>query len=214
MSTWLAFDFFAGGGLDRIKEHGAAFRARQVGRMELVGCTEANAALIETSTGALLSALEAHVVEHHFLFGTRPSLAEFAIFGQLSQLATDPSAQDMMRPDYPYTYRWLAHLDDLSGLEGESAESKSGTSTSVSSILKIVGAVYLPFLAANARALADGASRFSIEAFGLRYEQAPFKYQAKCLSELKRAYSNLPREAVAGLTPLLDATACLRHLTE
>lgn len=66
---------------------------------------------------AVLAALEAHVVEHHCLFGTRPSLAEFGIFGQLSQLGTDPTAQTIMRADYPYTYRWLAHIDDMSGVE-------------------------------------------------------------------------------------------------
>lgn len=212
MSTWLAFDFFAGGGVGQIEEHGAAFRARQVGRMELVGCTDTNAALIEATTRGLLSALEAHVVNHHFVFGGRPSLAEFALFGQLSQLATDPTAQEMMRADFPYTYRWLAHIDDLSGLEGKWSEGETHTPTVVVDILKLIGAVYLPFLAANADALAGGVAQVSLDALGLRYEQPPFKYQAKCLAELKRAYCGLPPETSSRLTPLLEATGCLQHL--
>lgn len=116
MSKWLAFDAFKGGGLDQINPFSTQFRERQVGRMALVGCTRENFPLIEASTRTVLDALEEHVVIKHCLFGTRPSLAEFGIFGQLSQLGTDPTAQTMMRADYPFSYRWLAHIDDMSGI--------------------------------------------------------------------------------------------------
>ena len=101
MSCWLAFDNLKGGGLERSQAFAQQFRARQVGRMAMVGCTAENFALIEASTRAVLAALEAHVVNRHCLFGTRPSLAEFSLFGQLSQLGTDPTAQAMMRADFP-----------------------------------------------------------------------------------------------------------------
>lgn len=188
MSRWLAFDNMKGGGLAQSQGFAEQFRARQVGRMALVGCTRENFPLIEASTRAVLAALEAHVVGRHCLFGTRPSLAEFGIYGQLSQLGTDPTAQAMMRADYPYTYRWLAHVDDMSGLEGTW---EPGFSSVVAELVRISGQVYVPFLRANEQAAEAGAETFRMEAMGLPYEQGVFKYQLKCLRELRSRYARL-----------------------
>ena len=58
MSRWLAFDSAKGGGLEQSQQFAQMFRARQVGRMALVGCTRENFPLIEASTRAVLDALE------------------------------------------------------------------------------------------------------------------------------------------------------------
>lgn len=192
MSRWLAFDNLKGGGLETSQKFAEMFRARQVSRMALVGCTAENFPLIEASTRAVLAALEAHVVNRHCLFGTRPSLAEFGIYGQLSQLGTDPTAQAMMRADYPYTYRWLAHVDDMSGLEGEW---EAGFAPVVAQLVRIASEVYVPFLAVNEAAAEAGAETFRMEAMGLPYEQGVFKYQLKCLRELRARHAALPSEA-------------------
>ena len=155
-----------------------------------------------SSPGGVLAALEAHVVERFCLFGTRPSLAEFSIFGQLSQLGTDPTPQAMMRSDYPYTYRWLAHIDDMSGLEGEW---EPGFAPVVAELVRIAAAVYAPFLAANAAAAEAGAETFRMEAMGLPYEQGVFKYQLKCLADLRSRYAALDGPARAEVDPLLGA---------
>jgi len=188
MSRWLAFDNMKGGGLEQSQHFAEQFRARQVSRMALVGCTRENFPLIEASTRAVLSALEAHVVNRHCLFGTRPSMAEFGIYGQLSQLGTDPTPQAMMRADYPYTYRWLAHIDDMSGLEGDW---EPGFAPVVAELVRIAGQVYVPFLRANEQAAEAGAETFRMEAMGLPYTQGVFKYQIKCLRELRARYARL-----------------------
>lgn len=192
MSRWLAFDNMKGGGLAQSQGFAEQFRARQVGRMALVGCTRENFPLIEASTRAVLAALEAHVVNRHCLFGTRPSMAEFGIYGQLSQLGTDPTPQVMMRADYPYTYRWLAHIDDMSGLEGEW---EPGISPVVAELVRISAQVYVPFLRANEQAAEAGKETFRMEAMGLPYSQGVFKYQLKCLRELRARYARLEPSA-------------------
>jgi glutathione S-transferase len=101
MSRWLAFDALKGGGVDKSQAFASTFRDRQVGRMAMVGCTRENFSLIEASTRAVLAALEAHAVSNHCSLGTRPSLAELGLYGQLSQLCVEPTAQAMMRADYP-----------------------------------------------------------------------------------------------------------------
>jgi glutathione S-transferase len=192
MSRWLSFDNLKGGGLAASQGFAAAFRERQVGRMAIVGCTAENFPLIEASTRAVLAALERHVVERHCLFGTRPSLAEFGLFGQLSQLGTDPTPQAMMRADYPYTYRWLAHLDDMSGVEGDW---EPGFAPVVRELVRIAGDVYAPFLRANAEAADGGEAEFTMTAMGMPYSQGTFRYQVKCLADLRSRYGALDTAA-------------------
>jgi glutathione S-transferase len=202
MSRWLAFDNLKGGGLETSQGFAEAFRSRQVGRMAIVGCTRENFPLIEASTQAVLAALEAHVVNRHSLFGTRPSLAEFSIYGQLSQLGTDPTPQAMMRAEFPYSYRWLAHVDDMSGVDGEWEDEIAPV---VAELVRIAGEVYAPFLLANAAASETGAETFSMTTMGLPYAQGTFKYQVKCLADLRARYAALDRDAKAVVDPILGS---------
>jgi glutathione S-transferase len=216
MSRLLAFDAMKGGGLAASQGFAEQFRARQVGRMAIVGCAAENFPLIEASTRAILGALEAHVVDNHCLFGTRPSMAEFGVYGQLSQLGVDPTAQAMMRKDYPYSFRWLLHIDDMSGINGEWETETAGADAPFAPIitawLQQVGEIYMPFLCANAAAIAAGDETFSITAMGLPYTQGVFKYQVKCLADLRERYADLDNAARAKVDPLLAQTGCLDAL--
>lgn len=212
MSRWLAFDQMKGGGIGKSQAAAEMFRQRQVGRMGIVGCTEANFPLIEASTRAVLAALEAHVTDRHCLFGSRPSLAEFGLYGQISQLGVDPTPEAMLRRDYPYVLRWLLHIDDMSGIDGEWDAPDAPPAPVVEALLGIIGALYFPFLIANATALAAGAETFRFTALGHDYTQGTFKYQAKCLADLRARFAALPADARAGLEPLLARTGCLAPL--
>jgi glutathione S-transferase len=212
MSEWLAFDRLKGKGRDTILGAAAEFRARQVGRMALVGCTPQNAPIIEASGHRILSLFEAHVTEETYLFGTRPSLADFGWYGQLSQLSTDPTPQEMMRRDYPFTYRWVANLDDASGVEGAWRMAERPQPHAVERLLRLAGEIYFPFLAANAAAVEKGAPTFSLALPGGTYSQGAFKYQARCLSELRAAYARLDAGTKAAVDPLLVDAQCLEPL--
>lgn len=209
VSRWLAFDRMTGGGIVQSQAAAEIFRARQVGRMEIVGCTEANFPLIEASTRAVLAALEAHVTDRHCLFGTRPSLAEFGLYGQVSQLGADPTPEAMLRRDYPYVLRWLLHIDDMSGIEGDWDAPEAPLAPAATALLAVIGSVYSPFLLGNAAALAAGAESFEFDAMGHRYRQGTFKYQAKCLADLRARFESLPAGARGWLTPLLAAAGCM-----
>jgi len=187
MSEWLAFDRLRGSGRETVLRAAKLFRERQVGRMALVGCTPGNAPVIEESTWKILSVFETMVTERLYLFGGRPSLADFGWFGQLSQLAVDPTPQDLMRAEFPFTFRWIANLDDASGVEG--AWGSAGEA--VCSLVRLAGEIYFPFLLANAAAVAKGEPTFTVELLGKPYTQGAFKYQAKCLAELRAAYARL-----------------------
>jgi glutathione S-transferase len=214
MSEWLAFDRLGGGGFEGIKRHADAFRERQVGRMALVGCTPENAPIIEDTARTLAAIFEAHVLERPFLFGSRPSLAEFGWYGQFSQLIVDPTPNDLLREIAPFTVRWLMHMDDLSGVDGAWRAEGEPLPPAVDRLLAFAGAVYLPFLEANAQAVADGREMFTVELLGQPFTQAPFKYQARCLEDLRRAFVDLPKDAQDRIGPRLETAGVLPRLTK
>lgn len=186
------------------------FRDRQRSRMAMVGCTPANAPLIEAGYARLLDALGPYVAGDGYLFGSRPSLADFALYGQLAQLTIDPAPLRVCRAHAPAVEAWTITLDDAAGIEGEWRPERGAAVREA--LLEMIGAEYLPFLAANAAALADGAGDVALEIRGLRYAQAPFAYQGKCYAEIRARWQQLDAAARAALTPLLGRTGCLAHL--
>ena len=75
-----------------------------------------------------------------------------------------------------------------------------------------MGAEYLPFLAANAQALAEARSEVVVTLRGQQYRQAPFGYQGKCYADLRARWAALPDESQDSLRPPLEATGCLDWL--
>ncbi len=212
MSEWLAFDRLSGHGRDTILKSAKAFRDRQVGRMALVGCTPENAPIIEESAKQILAVFEAHVTEEPFLFGTRPSLADFGWMGQLSQLAVDPTPQDLMREVAPFTFRWLMDLDDASGIDGAWRDPAAPLPPAIPALLKMAGEVYFPFLLANAAAFEKGEKTFSVTLLGRTYTQGTFRYQQRCLWDLRERYAKLDGVARDKIDPMLEDAGCLEPL--
>ena len=189
------------------------FRQRQISRMVILGATSENRPLLEESYLRILAAFEPHVGMNNYLFGGRPSLADFAWFGQLSEMATDPTPMRIMRAKAPFTDHWVRRLDDASGVEGDWHPREQALGGMVEALLKISGELYLPFLVANAEAFAKGLERLEMNVWGLPYALAPFKYQVKCLQQLRDKFSALDADSRTALRPVLERTGCWKHLT-
>ena len=188
------------------------FRLRQIGRMPILGATEANRKLLEESYRRILLAFEPHVGMNRYLFGSRPSLADFAWFGQLSEMATDPTPMRIMRGIAPFTDHWVRRLDDASGVAGEWAPREQAVSGWAEALLRIAGELYLPFLAANEQAFNRNLDRLEIEVWTLPYALSPFKYQVKCLQRLRDRFAALPAPDREALRPVLTRTGCWEFL--
>lgn len=212
-SQWIARDRLGPAGAPAVDRLAREFTERQVARMALVGVQEANRPVLAESYRRVLALFDAHLADAEFLFGDRPSLADFAWYGQLWDMGIDPSPAVQMRATAPRVFPWLLRMDDLSGQEGDRWRALGdGLSFAASELLSMAGDVYLPFLDANARALEQGSERFSLRLLGHEFEQAPFGYQAKCLRQLRELHAALPMQSRAALDPLLEQANCLRWL--
>ena len=189
-----------------------AFNDRQVGRMALVGCTEQNRPVIEESYRCVLDALDRQVRTLPFLLGSRPSLGDFGIYGQLQILSVDPTPAAEMRNRAPDLFCWLMRLDDASGVEGTWIDADEPLPQGVTDLLRHAAVTYLPFLHANAQALQEGREALDVELLGRPYAQAPFRYQGKCYDALRKKFAALPEASRRRLAPVLEEAGCLRYL--
>jgi glutathione S-transferase len=212
VSRWAAEEWSVSNAEPGSAEEIEQFRLRQISRMPILGATAGNRPLLEASYLRILAAFEPHVGMTKYLFGSRPSLADFAWFGQLSELATDPTPMRIIRQNAPFTDHWVRRLDDASGVDGEWYSRERALSGMAEALLRIAGELYLPFLVANADALARGMERLEINVWGMPYALSPFRYQVKCLNLLRDKFAALDAVPRTALRPVLERTGCLAHL--
>ena len=117
-----------------------------------------------------------------------------------------------MRERAPDVYCWLLRLDDASGVDGTWIDPKLPLPETLTALLHHCGETYLPFLAANTRALQEGTDEVALDILGRPYAQAPFRYQGKCHDALRKKLAALPGDVRRRLDPVLEQTGCLRYL--
>lgn len=187
------------------------FSKRQIGRLGVVGSNASTSQIIEESYTRFLNALAPLIESDGFVFGARPSSADFAIYGQLTQLArVDPTPATLTQNIAPRVRAWTALMDDLSGLE--TAETMWGARNSIveliQPLLKEIGATYAPVTLANKTAFLAGEDTFETAVLGARWRQQTIKYQAKCLDQLQTVYRTLSASDKDSVNPLLKETNC------
>jgi len=190
----------------------ASYSRRQIDRLYVVGSNAVTAPIIEASYQRLIGIFDRIVQRQGFVLGSRPAAADFAIYGQLTQLGIiDPTPAQMMADASPRLRAWLDRVDDLSGLASESWLDRTALASHLGELLAEIGRVYAPFLIANAQAAAAGHTDFETTIDGKRWAQPVFPYQAKCLMILRQARASLSGEARDALDKLLAGTGC-EHL--
>jgi glutathione S-transferase len=192
---------------------GRLFAERQVARLAVVGSNAITAPLIEDSYRRLLQLLDSHLTNSRFVFGERPAAADFGLFGQLTQLVGfDPTPAAIARQLAPRVAAWVEVTEDLCGLEPDAKHwtRRAALPDTLRALLVEVGRVYVPFLLANADALARNAERVECVIDGRRWAQRPFPYQGKCLRWLREGYAALGATDRATVDELLAGTGCER----
>ena len=187
----------------------AAVAERMMGRLGFVGSNERTQPLIEKSFATALGLIDAHLATRPYLLGGRPALAYFGLWAQLYEAATDPTPGAIMRASAPNVMGWVQRM--LSPKAEGGFETLAVLAPTLMPLLaREVGALFLPWSAANAAAIERGDKSFTMNLGGTEWIQEPQKYHARSLAEIRRKFT--AAKAATGLEPLLAATGCLAGL--
>ncbi len=194
-----------------LRESGRSFAERQINRLWVVGSNETTCSTIEASYTRTLQILDRCLTGRRFLLGERPCAGDFAIYGQLTQLALfDPTPMALTMREAPRVVAWTQVLDDLSGLQvgPDSLETPESLADPVRELFAEIGRVYAPFLLANAGAIESGADQVRCEIDNAPWTQQPFPYQAKCLAVLRSHYASLEDRDRTRVDRVLEGSGC------
>ncbi len=182
---------------------------RMTGRLGFVGSSEKTKPLIEASFRNTIALLDRHLASRPYLLGGRPGLADFGLWGQLYEAATDPTPGGKMRASAPHVMAWVKRMLEPK-TEGPFEAWPALSATLMPLLTEEVGKLFLPWSVANAAAIAGGAKSFEVKLAEAAWVQEPQKYHARSLGELRRKYQ--ATKGAPGLDAILGASGCLAYL--
>jgi glutathione S-transferase len=205
----IAFQMMGAQGPLAVAQARTAVAERMTGRLGFVGSSEKTQPLIEASFKRALGLLDAHLAARPYLLGGRPALADFGLWAQFYEAATDPTPGAIMRTSAPKVMAWVQRMD--SPTVGGTFEAWPALAPTLMPLLKEeVGTLFLPWSAANAAALAADGKTFEVSLGGAAWTQAPQKYHARSLAEIRRKFA--AAGDASGLREILGDSDCLRWL--
>lgn len=189
----------------------AAVAERMMGRLGFVGSNDKTQPLIEASFKKAAALLDAHLVTRPYVLGARPSMADFGLWGQFYEAATDPTPGALLRASAPNVMAWVKRM--LSPKVEGFFETLSALSPTLMPLLKEeVAGLFLPWSQANAQAIERGDKSFTMTLGGAAWTQEPQKYHARSLAEIRRKYA--AAKGAAGLEAILTETGSLKGLAD
>ncbi len=172
------------------------------------GVDATNRELVETSFKRLIDLLENHLIKFPYLFGGRPSIADFGLWGQLYGSWMDITARNFIN-QRPNLVKWLKKMENPK-IEGDFL-GWSDVHLTIELILeKEIANVFLPWSNANYNALNDKKDTFSVSLEGKSFKQNTQKSHAKSLKELRLKYNEY--DLKESIKPILNNSGCLKFL--
>ena len=187
------------------------FTKRQIDRLYVVGSNETTAPIIEAAYTRFIGILDQLLAHKGYVLGTRPSSADFAIFGQMTQLGIiEPTSAKITRDISARVRAWIDRMDDLSGLSPKDDDwfEASNIKEALGPLLSEIGRTYTPVMLANAKAVMVGEKTFDTTVEGAPWTQPTFKYQAKTLGWIREAYFDLKSKDQNQVDEILQGTGC------
>ena len=194
-----------------LKEVKKMIHDRQHGRLWVVGSNDTTAKLIDSSYRRFVKLMDDHLSVSRFLFGEKPSSADFAIYGQLTQLiGFDPTSRRVASENSLRLVSWVDVMADLSGHDVNNSNwtCLEDSPPSLKEIMKEFGQMYVPALLANAKAIMEGDETWETEIDGSTWKQKAFPYQAKCLKWIKEEFNTLSKNDKTRIKTFLEGTGC------
>ena len=176
-----------------------------VEELETAARSVVTAPQIERSFQDAIDLVERHLIGRPYLFGGRPAFADFGLWGQIYNARRDPTPAAIVATA-PRVNQWIDRML-LPTVEGEFEPWSALAPTLMPLLEDQVGALFLPWSAANAAAIAGGDEEFTVSLKGNDWTQKPQKYHARSLAALKAKYE--AAKDAPGLRDVLGETGCL-----
>jgi len=160
----------------------------------------------------LLAILETHFLEHQFLLGFKPSIADFALYGPLKvHFYDDPQSNEIMETKAPRTCNWIQTISDLGDTRGCAGQTEfgdwidfeNGLPESLQALLSFIGKTYMPFAVSGAKACIRREKSFEAEIYGVQATFSAHQYRAWSFEQLQLRYQSLSEDDKASLEPHL-----------
>jgi glutathione S-transferase len=166
---------------------------------------------VEATYLDVLAALESVFARRPYLLGERPAEADFGFFGPMFRhFACDPVPARILRARAPGVQEWVARLWNARPERFAGAPLPDAVPSDLAPLLGLVARDYLPYLAANAEAFANRATRVRYGAGGASFDEPVKPYRVWCRDRLVRLLGALDATARASVERALGAVALAR----
>ena len=189
-----------------------SIKQRMSNRLWVIGSNENTQRTIESSFHNLLALLQEHLKDRTYIFGERPSYADFALWGQIYNAWQDPTPNKFILDKYSGLLDWIKrmHNPDNNG----AFEKWETLENTLYPILKTeVGEIFLPWSNAVTNAMNVSKEEVSVKIKGQDYIHTiggPQKYHVKSLKALKEKYNLINNKTK--INKILNEIGCLENL--
>lgn len=165
--------------------------------------------VLEKSFKRFVKLLDEHLRKHLFIFGERPSMADFAIAGQLIQMMKDPTPAKIIEKDGAFVAKWCEFM---------SAPTASGPFAALDDLKETLAPLFqddlalffLPWAAENLESSLAGAETFTVTLGKDAVSMTPLRSAARSFRELRRKFvTGQTIEALKAFTDDTTATSFL-----
>lgn len=166
---------------------------------------------VEKSFKKFVKLLNEHLRRHLFIFGGRPSIADFAIGGQLIQMQRDPTAGKIIEKDGEFVAKWCEFLVDAK--PGGPFESLEDLQETLIPIFKSdLSKFFLPWAAENLENSLAGNETFEVTLGKDKFTLRPLRSAARSFRDLRKRFVKAQEiEALKALTDAGEATEFLQR---
>ncbi len=159
---------------------------RMESRLELVGAQLSNEPVLAASYRRFAELLNAHLEQTLFIFGGRPSVADFALAGQLQQMLADPTPGEWLRDRAPFVAAWCEFMEAPTP-GAPFADLETLKPTLLPLFRDEVAASFLPWTAANSEAFSKRRKQVAVDFPEGRFEQGLQRYAARSFRAVQKA---------------------------
>jgi hypothetical protein len=160
--------------------------------------------IVEKSFKRFVKLLDDHLKKHLFIFGERPSIADFAIAGQLIQMLKDPTPAKIIEKDGPFIAKWCEFMTAPTA-SGPFAALEDLKETLAPIFADDLAVFFLPWAAENLESSLAGAETFNVTLGKDGATLVPLRSSARSFRELRRKF--VTAQEVEALKAFTDETA-------